>query len=1174
MKSLSKKLAMTLAVLLLLGMLPVSAMAGNPPAEPEVTEDTGTQAVAATADGEPVNGAIGSDPDADNNVVDPDANVDDPVDVPDDEPVDVPDDEPVDDPVDDPVDNPVDDPASPAESESEGNGEPENEGAVPPINMQLAGQNYAFSKLGFWIGEDYIPLYEDANAANGVAPLSLLPLEEHDLGTVDLSKDYLPGQLKSIKLEAVWTDKPADTKVVWCKSEYSSSNDGKYQALAADGSLDLSPINDGDTTLYLTLISGSNPGDQTDPSNEKYTLTLTLPSLRNLFSFKAFSAEGTEIAIQNTICMRASGVDYDFDYDLTVAAGTEINTDVTVQPIFDESQGMTLTSLCAVVDGTDVPLTDGKYTADYSRGYIIFKAVLERNGVSETHIFAVHIENYIYVHPICIAYENSTYYEETAHSYTSSYDENGNLRYVFRTTMSGELLLRAEASLTSGVTGASLVQKAVVGNYKNLEATKDLPDIKDQLFGSGYKAIYSLTVEFTVFDINGSVHNFSVETAPSAPSSSDYFSIYAVSTDEGGLYSYVFDGYEDKDDMLGIYKIVYLLNMDGTAVPDGTTIYPMFDVHDKATVFLGENTESGVKQESGKSPITFERGKVLEYTVLAEDDSYENYYVTFLTPASGAKLSVPGDNVHDNNYDEAEGVPSREIHLGDLEYLELYNMYNIDYDVSDIYYDILIANVGDAELTGLKVYLENAQNIQLDPYWTITDNSTGKLAPFSGDAIKTTINDEFVTYDYDLLANQAKIRLLPLYDADGNIVHGSISGYLVISSDNGGEVKIKLTGVAGIPSIVTETIVPGVKYVPYDTLIQSNSIGESDAVTFEFSCYNASAAGDAESAPPAGLEWHSNGELYGIPLAEGSYFLYADLYANNEDHTWLDSKTYTLDIATNTDDNVWGTSDEGYSVLNYIGNLGVGSGDVLDGTEHYILNSYAEETFRSEGLYETFMDFYLDGQKLTAGTDYTSTSGSTVITIMESTLRRAGEGTHTIAAEFHELKSADGLPHGTLKRTAQNYTMNPKAARNSIDMSVYVVDSAEKPLEGYTVIVHSTPKTGTTNKNGVVTFKDVEFGEHTITVTKDGSTLSRAFTLVSGDKTALNGSTVTAKPGSGIALTVRLDGGKLELLSAVTSNPVTGDEAPLAQFTAMALVSLYGLGAVGYAARKRKEKAN
>ena len=62
---------------------------------------------------------------------------------------------------------------------------------------------------------------------------------------------------------------------------------------------------------------------------------------------------------------------------------------------------------------------------------------------------------------------------------------------------------------------------------------------------------------------------------------------------------------------------------------------------------------------------------------------------------------------------------------------------------------LFFANIGDRDITGLYVRLEDAQNVALDPYWTVGETTT--LSAFTTTEQKNS---------YGELANVAKIRLL------------------------------------------------------------------------------------------------------------------------------------------------------------------------------------------------------------------------------------------------------------------------------------------------------------------------------------------------------------------------------------------------------------------------------
>ena len=117
-----------------------------------------------------------------------------------------------------------------------------------------------------------------------------------------------------------------------------------------------------------------------------------------------------------------------------------------------------------------------------------------------------------------------------------------------------------------------------------------------------------------------------------------------------------------------------------------------------------------------------------------------------------------------------------------------------------------------------------------------------------------------------------------------------------------------------------------------------------------------------------------------------------------------------MTIQDNTDENVLAVNDgmKGYKLL-----------DAVDKDLSVSAIPTEGVLFRSEGTFSDFVAFYLDGKRLVEGTDYDADEGSTRITIRAQTFKNAGNGTHTIAAEFR----AGGQADGEMKKTAQNVTV-------------------------------------------------------------------------------------------------------------------------------------------------------
>ena len=291
-------------------------------------------------------------------------------------------------------------------------------------------------------------------------------------------------------------------------------------------------------------------------------------------------------------------------------------------------------------------------------------------------------------------------------------------------------------------------------------------------------------------------------------------------------------------------------------------------------------------------------------------------------------------------------------------------------------------------MTGITVTLENAQNVKLDDYWTVNNDAQAesrKLAAFTT-VEKKAADKSFVSYGE--LANVAKLRLVP--DGTGGI----ISGKLVISAEGVDPVRIKLTGISGELKFTTETIADGVKYVPYSSVIQTNSMGASDDIRFELTA----------GSLPTGVTLAENGKLYGMPTQAGEYtFTVQAVYVPAP--SVKVSREYTITIKENTVENVDSSTSEGYELLDRVP-------ATVDGG--------SDQVFRSNGAFGYFYAFYLDGVKLTEGTDFDVTDGSTRVTIRSQTLRNAGSGMHTLAAEFR----SDRSDTATVKSAAQNYTLS------------------------------------------------------------------------------------------------------------------------------------------------------
>ena len=355
---------------------------------------------------------------------------------------------------------------------------------------------------------------------------------------------------------------------------------------------------------------------------------------------------------------------------------------------------------------------------------------------------------------------------------------------------------------------------------------------------------------------------------------------------------------------------------------------------------------------------------------------------------------------------------------------------------------------------------------------------------------------------------------------------------------------------------------------------------------------------------PAGVSFNEQtGEIYGTPTETGEFPISIQLETKNEetgDQTETHTADYVLVVGDNSNESVYKSSDPGYELLQAIG-------EDANGNYDFVVRSWDDQLFVSRGELNEFVDLWLNGEKLIDGTDYTKVRGSTRITVRSQTFKNKAkrEGTNTIAAEFR----VNGDRNGELKRTAQNFRLDIRedntsgnnngsntgnggkkhsssgsgsgsssdnavsTAATAAGVTVFdgvkfvarVMDSNNQPMANATVELYSTPQTALTNVSGYATFNPVEFGTHTFIV-KDsaGNVLAtKEFELQEGNSVVINGSKLTAKNGSTVALSLKVENGELAFVSAVA----TGDHEQPIVWMVMLLSCLVILGVVGY--RKR-----
>ena len=382
---------------------------------------------------------------------------------------------------------------------------------------------------------------------------------------------------------------------------------------------------------------------------------------------------------------------------------------------------------------------------------------------------------------------------------------------------------------------------------------------------------------------------------------------------------------------------------------DLKSLKPVFWLADSSQIRLRTNVNGGQDEVSGVSAHDFTAP--VDYYALFEGRQ-KNYKVEIIPKVSGPKLYVFGR-------DGTEYERNREIFLD-----EYY----------DYRHDILIANVGDRELTGLNVSLRNASHVRIDDYWTVGGSSNDTLQPF------TTAE---VTAQKGELQNLAKIRLV----SDGK---GTISGDLVISADGQQDVVIHLSGSAIQPVIRTKSLTDAVKFVPYSYIISTSNMNDRVDVTYEL-----------RGKLPAGMSFDSKtGELYGVPRDVGTFsFTVKAYYSDAEFET--SSVELSLKVLDNEDETVFKTSDEGYEIVPEENGESGYFGRKISDYRFELDLSQQKEMFISNGEFVQFEKLWLNGQELRPGIDYVAEPGSTRLSLFIQAIRdKFGKGRNTISAQY------------------------------------------------------------------------------------------------------------------------------------------------------------------------------
>lgn len=722
--------------------------------------------------------------------------------------------------------------------------------------------------------------------------------------------------------------------------------------------------------------------------------------------------------------------------------------------------------------------------------------------------------------------------------------------------------------------------KVVEGYYNSISETEGVTDISSQLFSDqGYKAVYDtdgrvLTIFFEDYSFANDldVYHVTIKTKeddeifrsytelPIIGSKDPWFRVVgATDTNDNALPTYIVENGKslNMDTMYGYgYQTIFIKEASAEQ------IIPIIEKADNEKARVERVYIDGHEYHDG-DPVQLtgvETTKVFSTVIADENGEHtKNYNVSFIKLASGPKLYVTDPKGGDDN------DPVRSIFLD--EYFEYKH-------------DIFIANIGDEELTGLRVEL-NATNVKLDDYWTIGGDNGGTLPPppFSNTDI---YNDSFSD-----LPNVAKIRLLP----DGE---GEIEGTLTIYADDQEPVIIKLSGRAQNPSIITEQLEDAVKYVPYSYMITTNNMYDWNTVSFSYT-----------GEIPSGMTLNeSTGEIYGAPLQAGTYSFTITATYGRDDYFEPSTKEFTIKVLDNENETVFNTSDDGYEIIpEENGDIGY-VGEQVSAYD-FVLDSFEEdEVFISEGEYGQFVKLWLNGEVLVENVDYTAEPGSTRIVIKKETLEdKTKNGRNTISAEFN----VDNERGEKLKRTSQNFrvvlaskdpedttkpdkkpdetkpdrtepeTESDKNGNNNsssedetpdtVGIVTHIIGADDSPLANHIIEMHSTVQTSRTDSAGNASFNSLEMGTHTVYIkNEEGTTVaSKNFTLKAGSTLSKNGDVITVVPGQTVQMTIRVSGSTatIESVIAINSAP-TGDMTNIRLWMLLIVISLIALISLAY----------
>lgn len=844
----------------------------------------------------------------------------------------------------------------------------------------------AVTQLSLNIAGDIVVVYPEEKAFGGAEPISLLPLKEVYLRDIDVT-GYTPLELTMVSIESIFTGKVAmaDTdRIMWTKSMDGSD----YTINQIDGCVDLS------YGTQFQMIVGEP--DQLAADNIRYLVNIRKSDdkgwLTPVFYGQVEDGTRAEVEVKSESYDTHDGYGSE-QFDLSSLQGSyiegyfglRINTANFAKTKFTSvrafsgrhhsaREAMAAQEVTSQIFCGDMTQKDAGYPMCVGSRYDITLVSFDVGG------------NVTGCLPVSFSYYNSY----NGLSTYSLQDEQGNYvtystssRYVDGCTYyTSKLHSGCPANATyyqklgynvDGETDNSRVTAAYQGLYASIAeaAEAGAANIKDDLFnGRGFAGDYSQGIFFTIFiGEDGTegrrVYQYNFKTEEGEPEKNQFYvdalnsgtAVHFRSLVDGeGMYVPSFalqDSYGESN------YIVYLVD-EGV---DLSRLAPVFWLsYDNLKLYAAGSAEPEV---SGESCHDFSKGPV-QYTASSEDKAHsKNYWVQVISKAQAQGQifmnSLADPDVETTVKDGAVHT-TREVMLDGLH---------------DYKHDIMLANIGTEAIQGLSAELAS-DTLELDDYWTLKGNH--ELSGF------TNTNR---TTSFGALSNLAMLRLQKKEGvADGS----DVSGTLTIMSGSTVLMVMKLTGTVGDPTITTTEVPAAVKYVPYGTMIQSSNKYSWNEVSFELQAGNL----------PGGMVIKPNGELYGVPTEAGE-FTFTVRMRNSYSGFGMQTKEFTLVVAENTDANVDNATDVDYTLTERVAyqyNTGLGSQRMV-----------------SQGVFEEFVDLWLDGVKLEKGVDYDAESGSTRITIASQTLGGRGPGTHTLGIEFRTSDT------DSVKRAAQNYVV-------------------------------------------------------------------------------------------------------------------------------------------------------